>query len=841
MNSTRKSIGINFVTQYLELTIQFAGVLILARILTPADTGLYSVAAFLMTLLHVFRDFGVVNYIIQEAELTKEKIRSAYGVAIILALLVAGAMYACSTLVAGFYKNPAIKDILEVMALSFAVSPFGSLLFGIYRREMQFKRIFFIKIASAICHVAVATILATRGFGALSLAWANFAGILSFGIASNIGRPKDIPWLPQFTNIGKVLSFGSISSLGNAANAIGTNSPDLVIAKVIDMASVGYFSRGNGLVQLFAKLIASALTPLILPYFSQIKRSGTDLREPYLLSVNYLTTLAWPFFSVMALLALPMVRVLYGPQWDASVPIVQMLCIAGAISSLSIFAGHVMIANGQVQHATFAQLLSQPLRVIAVIYASSFGLFGISIAIIAAELLTLMIVSRYLRMTIRINFIELLHACRHSGLITIFSAAGPLLIYLFWPAASGSSWQPLVLGAVTATVGWLLGVILTKHPFFAQITEFLTSIQPPSPSSFKGQQNVTKQFKTAVKILSYKLGILSIYHRFRNKERLTVAMFHRVLPHHDQRRPGADPEWTMDTATFKKCLQFFQRHYHVISMDELAAALHDQKKLPPRSLLITFDDGWADTAEYAQPILDELGMASVVFVAGSVINQAAPFWQEAVYRLLATHPDGITQLNAALIQSSIDVVLVGKERSSEAEIRSVIQQLDTHNPNNLRHLATILQDRANAPAAMLSLIQLHKLAKARHYIGSHGMTHQPLTKVASAESEVKLAQETLSKHLNGLYIESMSFPHGAYDNSVLQVCREAHYRYLFSSDPILNIVNQQSPDNLVFGRIHISERSITDTLNKFHPFMLAYWLFLRPVRLGYVARSNYAE
>lgn len=462
-NNTKRSIGIAFATQYLELVIHFLAVLALARILSPEDIGTYSVAAFLMTLLHAFRDFGVVQYIIQERDLTTEKIRSAMGVAIVLALIVALILLVSSDLVAGFYGNPAIKEILMVMAASFAVSPFGSLLIGIFRRNMQLQTLFIIKIASALSHVAVALTLAMLGFGSISLAWANFAGILSFGIVANLMRPKGIPWLPQFKNIRTILSFGGIASVGNAASTAGANTPDLIIGKVMNMAAVGYFSRANGLVQLFAKLITGALLPLVLPYFAQIRREGKDPVVPYLTSVEYLTALAWPFFAVLMLLAYPMVRTLYGMQWDASVPVVELLCLAGAISSLSIFAGQVMVANNQVRSATYAQLIVQPFRVGAVFLASSYGLEAIAMALIIAESLTLAVISWYLHRTIKVGLIQLIRACGKSAVITVCSAFVPLLVKLLWDQDSSSHWQPLTVGILGAALGWIGGMALTRH------------------------------------------------------------------------------------------------------------------------------------------------------------------------------------------------------------------------------------------------------------------------------------------------------------------------------------------------------------------------------------------
>src|SRR6476620_8888346 len=106
MISSKKTIGISFAGQYLELVLHFLSVLVLARILSPEEVGVYSVAAFLMAVLHAFRDFGVPQYLIQEHELTTEKIRAAMGVMIILALAVALVLFLSSWAIAEFYGNP---------------------------------------------------------------------------------------------------------------------------------------------------------------------------------------------------------------------------------------------------------------------------------------------------------------------------------------------------------------------------------------------------------------------------------------------------------------------------------------------------------------------------------------------------------------------------------------------------------------------------------------------------------------------------------------------------------------------------------------------------------------
>lgn len=128
------------------------------------------------------------------------------------------------------------------------------------------------------------------------------------------------------------------------------------------------------------------------------------------------------------------------------------------------------------------------------------------------------------------------------------------------------------------------------------------------------------KFKTALKTAAYRTGILGFYHVLRNRDTLTVAMFHRVLPATDPRYAGADPEWTITPDIFRQCLMFFRRHYTVVSPDIVFSALSGATTLPSRSLLITFDDGWADNPEYALPILNEFSMSSLIFIAAGAVN-----------------------------------------------------------------------------------------------------------------------------------------------------------------------------------------------------------------------------
>ncbi len=459
----KRTLGIAVVTQYTELFIQFVGVMILARIISSEEIGIYSVAAFLMALLHVFRDFGVTKYVIQEPDLTPAKIRSALGAAILLAAGVALILFSLRHPVARFYNEPRLADIMAVMSISFAVTPFGSVFNAINRRNMAMRKVAAIHIGSGLFSTIVSTILALNGFGAMTLAWSNLAGIAMYGLIAALLRGPGVPLAPHFRDLREILRFGSVASLGSLANVAGSNCQDVIIGKNLSLEATGYFSRGNGFVQVFKNLIAGACGPLVLPYFSALRHQSSDMVQPYRAAITYITGVAWPFFGVLAVLALPIVRTFYGPNWDASVPLVQILCAAGALSMLTMFAGDVMIANGHVKAVTKLQLMTQPVRIGLILVASMFGLAHVAVATVASEAAALALLSPLLRRTTGISFRHVLSATIRSSLVTVFAVVGPILVMVL----DSSSGYPLVdaaAGGLVALAGWLTGVFWCRHP-----------------------------------------------------------------------------------------------------------------------------------------------------------------------------------------------------------------------------------------------------------------------------------------------------------------------------------------------------------------------------------------
>ena len=132
--------------------------------------------------------------------------------------------------------------------------------------------------------------------------------------------------------------------------------------------------------------------------------------------------------------------------------------------------------------------------------------------------------------------------------------------------------------------------------------------------------------RSFVKRVLFGLGFARMLHRRRNRDVLTVLMFHRVLPQDDPRAAGANPTYTAWRDELAAVLDLLADWYSVIDLARLERIAAGEPA-PPCPLLITFDDGWRDNFDHALPELAARDLPALLFVATDYVDDARGFWQ----------------------------------------------------------------------------------------------------------------------------------------------------------------------------------------------------------------------
>ena len=138
----------------------------------------------------------------------------------------------------------------------------------------------------------------------------------------------------------------------------------------------------------------------------------------------------------------------------------------------------------------------------------------------------------------------------------------------------------------------------------------------------------------------FRTGLVHQTRHIWGSQRLTVLAYHRVTNPYEAGFDMFIPNVSATPAAFFSQMDYIERHFQVVSLDDILVWLNNRQPLPPNPLLITFDDGYQDNLQYAFPILLQHGFPAVIFLATSYIGEKKPFfWDLTAYCFHHTEKD----------------------------------------------------------------------------------------------------------------------------------------------------------------------------------------------------------
>lgn len=261
---------------------------------------------------------------------------------------------------------------------------------------------------------------------------------------------------------------------------------------------------------------------------------------------------------------------------------------------------------------------------------------------------------------------------------------------------------------------------------------------------------------------------------------VAILMYHSVTD--DPRRHAYSlGELSYSTAMFRKHMELIANNYHPVGLDDVLRFVNGDNSLPPRPVVVTFDDGYADNADVAAPVLNHFGIRGVFYVTVESVNTGTPPWFALLRYAFSTSKQTIwtdsTGMQWPLVspEQRNRAFLAACEtcaRSTGTAQKKMVQALECKLDSSL----SIQTERL-----MMTWAQARQLVRAGHIVGSHTMTHPNLAHVKDEEISLELAQskEILERELA---ISALHFsypgpsqrPH--WNSRTVAFCRQAGYR-----------------------------------------------------------------
>ncbi|MGH7895316.1 MAG: polysaccharide deacetylase family protein [Candidatus Binatia bacterium] len=234
----------------------------------------------------------------------------------------------------------------------------------------------------------------------------------------------------------------------------------------------------------------------------------------------------------------------------------------------------------------------------------------------------------------------------------------------------------------------------------------------------------------------YHSGLLALARLARTRVRGIVLRYH-ALTDADTPVAYAAPDICLPVEAFRAQMAFVKRAYTVVSLDTLVDAVIRGGKLPPRALVITFDDGYADNRHLGLPVLQALDLPATIYVTTGPIEGRAHFWVSAA-RAIALAARG-----EMLVVPGLEPIHLRPDREAAAKAltRALVPLEAAVRAERLAAVAraaAVDVDRILA-GTMLTWTQVRELAAAGWTIGAHTVTHSNVALVGRTGAEAEIA------------------------------------------------------------------------------------------------------
>ncbi len=462
-SSFRRSVAWMGMSQAASFVVVFAGSVVLARLLSPYEMGVYAAAAAILGILATLRSFGLSNIIIREPVLTRSVATTAFTINTALCLLSSLLLLAGSRLANLVYSDPGIERLLVLLSLMPAISALEFLPASYLERTGAFQRIGLVGVGRAILSSVVMVVLAYRGFSYMSLAWGNLAAAMLSAICFNVLAREHASLRFDLSEWRKIGTFGLQMLTINVLATVVQRTFDLILGRMIGLAALGLWSRAAGLNSMLWDNIHMIVARVVFVEFSERRRRGLSLRDAYLRIVAILTAVLWPAFLGIALLAGPIIYTIYGEAWMAAATPLTLMSLAGVVMTSITMTWEVYIVQGEVAAQIRFQVKRTVLSAALFVVGCFGGLDGAAASRIADAAAAVLLVKNDMQRMSDTVWADYLPIYRQSALLT---AAACLPTALLMQLHGWSAQTPITEALAAAGFGfllWLVGLRRCHH------------------------------------------------------------------------------------------------------------------------------------------------------------------------------------------------------------------------------------------------------------------------------------------------------------------------------------------------------------------------------------------
>ena len=372
-----------FAGKFVSRGLQLVKFVVLARLLSPEDFGLFGIVMLAIATLGTFTQTGFGAALIQRRGNTEDFLDTAWTVQVIRGLVVAVALFALAPLVGWFFDEARAAALLRVMCASVVLGGLVNIGVIYFRKELEFHKQFVYDLVPAGLSLIVGVALAYRLRSVWALIWAGMATAVVQCILSYIIHPYRPRVRFDGPQAAELFRFGRWVLAMSVVDFLAMQGDRAVLAKLLGASVLGVYSVASTFAGLPASEIRSLTDVVMMPAYAKVQDCKGKLGRAFLDVFEIVFSLALPLGVFMMLAAPEIVLGVLGPKWRSAITILRILAIAGVLRAVIGTTGPLFIGAGR-PHLQFYKSITRAVVTLGAIYPLTmlWGAEGTAISVV---------------------------------------------------------------------------------------------------------------------------------------------------------------------------------------------------------------------------------------------------------------------------------------------------------------------------------------------------------------------------------------------------------------------------------------------------------------------------
>lgn len=318
--------------QLVDRSIALVGMLILVRLLLPADFGFVAMATSFIALIELLGAFGFDTALIRLQAVTRHHLDTAWTLNVITGTVIATLLVTGSGVAAAYYNEPRLTNVIGVLAVSSIVGALENVGVVQFRIQLDFAAEFRFQLIKRLVAFSVTVLLAFI----LRSYWALIAGLIAGRVASTCGSYMVSSYRPAFSlvAVGELFNFSKWLLLNSMIGVLKERGFDFIVGRIAGVTSLGIFNVGSAIATMASTELVGPINRAVFPGYAKLVVDMPVLRKSFCSVMGVIALCVAPAGVGMAAIAPVACAVLLGPKWMSAVPIIEVMAIQGAVSAL---------------------------------------------------------------------------------------------------------------------------------------------------------------------------------------------------------------------------------------------------------------------------------------------------------------------------------------------------------------------------------------------------------------------------------------------------------------------------------------------------------------------------